>query len=160
MTSTPPIPGADRVRNPKATRALIATYFAGLSVAVILFIVLLTMGLHRTVFLVSYTAAILISVVAWTYIRGANGRKDRVPEAELDEYERHVFATWRNRAFRIISMLNLIGGLAFSVFALFSRDSVDPTALVAAGLYMLFTYLFVSTLPMIGYAITFNRKED
>ena len=37
---------------------------------------------------------------------------------------------------------------------------MDVIALVAAGLYMIFTYLFVATLPMIGYAITFNRKED
>ena len=102
----------------------------------------------------------LVAMVAWTIIRGANDSKDRLPEAELDEYERDIFATWRNRAFRIISALIPAGGMGFCVYAFFAGDTVDVTVLIAAGLYMIFTYLFVSTLPMIGYAITFNRKED
>ena len=160
MRSTPPFPGAERVRNQKATRVLIAAYFAGLTVAVLLFIASLATNMDPTAFVVCYTAAMLVSMVSWTIIRGANDRKDRVPEAELDEYERDVFTTWRNRAFRIISALTLIGGLGFCAYAFFARDTVDVTVLIAAGLYMIFTYLFVSTLPMIGYAITFNRKED
>ena len=160
MRSTPPFPGAERVRNQKATRVLIAAYFAGLTVAVLLFIASLATNMDPTVFLVCYTAAMLVSMVSWTFIRGANDRKDRVPEAELDEYERNVFTTWRNRAFRIITALNNIGGFGFCIYAFFAGDTVDRTVLLAAGLYMIFTYLFVSTLPMIGYAITFNRKED
>jgi len=160
MRSTSPFPGAERVRNQKATRVLIAAYFAGLTVAVLLFIASLATNMDPTVFLVCYTAAMLVSMVSWTIIRGANDRKDRVPEAELDEYERDVFTTWRNRAFRIISALTFLGGFIFCAYAYFAGDTVDVIALVAAGLYMIFTYLFVSTLPMIGYAITFNRKED
>ncbi|MDK8626748.1 hypothetical protein [Corynebacterium appendicis] len=160
MTSTPPFPGAERVRNQKATRVLVAAYFTGLTVAVLLFIASLATGMDSTVFVVCYTASMLVSMVSWTIIRGANDRKDRVPEAELDEYERNVFTTWRNRAFRIISALNFLGGFSFCAYAYFAGDTVDRTVLIAAGLYMIFTYLFVSTLPMIGYAITFNRKED
>ncbi|MCT1685231.1 hypothetical protein M3A74_10550 [Corynebacterium appendicis] len=160
MTSTPPFPGAERVRNQKATRVLVAAYFTGLTVAVLLFIASLATGMGSIVFVVCYTASMLVSMVSWTIIRGANDRKDRVPEAELDEYERNVFTTWRNRAFRIISALNFLGGFSFCAYAYFAGDTVDVTVLIAAGLYMIFTYLFVSTLPMIGYAITFNRKED
>lgn len=160
MTPTPPFPGAERVRNQKATRVLVAVYFTGLTAAVLLFIASLATSLDSIVFVVCYTAAMLVSMVAWTIIRGANDSKDRLPEAELDEYERDIFATWRNRAFRIITALIPAGGMGFCVYAFFAGDTVDVTVLIAAGLYMIFTYLFVSTLPMIGYAITFNRKED
>ena len=43
------------------------------------------------------------------------------------------------------------------------RDRLDgpgSTALVAAGYFMLFTFLIVYPLPMVGFAVTFNRKED
>ena len=122
MTSTPPFPGAERVRNQKSTRVLVAVYFTGLTAAVLLFIASLATSLDSIVFVVCYTAAMLVSMVAWTIIRGANDSKDRLPEAELDEYERDIFATWRNRAFRIISALNLAGGLGFCVYAFFAGD--------------------------------------
>lgn len=154
-----PIPGAARVRNQKVTKALIATYFAGLAVAVVLFILSLTTGMSPAVFTVSYTGAILVSMAAWTLIRGANGSKDRLSDAELDEYERSIFAAWRKRAFQAFSVLNLVGGTGFCAYAYFFRDSVGAIALAAAGLYMVFTYLSVSTLPMIGFAATINRDH-
>lgn len=154
-----PIPGAARVRNQKVTKALIATYFAGLAVAVVLFILSLTTGMSPAVFTVSYTGAILVSMAVWTLIRGANGAKDRLSDAELDEYERSIFAVWRKRAFQAFSVLNLVGGIGFCAYAYLFRDSVGVTALAAAGLYMVFTYLSVATLPMIGFAATINRDH-
>ena len=85
MTPTPPFPGAERVRNQKATRVLVAVYFTGLTAAVLLFIASLATSLDSIVFVVCYTAAMLVSMVAWTIIRGANDSKDRLPEAELDD---------------------------------------------------------------------------
>ena len=40
------------------------------------------------------------------------------------------------------------------------RDTPSSTALSAAGYFMLFTFLIVYPLPMVGFAATFNRKED
>ena len=159
MMSTPSLPGAARVRSQKATRALIAVYFAGLIVAVTLFILSLATSMSTTVFLLLYVSALFVSMAAWTYIRGANGRKDRLPDSELDEYERDIFATWRKHAFRAFSALTMIGGFGFCGYAVFVGGSEDGTEVAVAGLYMLFTYLFVATLPMIGFAATINRDH-
>lgn len=153
------LPGSKRVRNQKATRALIAVYFAGLIVAALLFGISLIAELDSWPFSLSYIVAMLLSMAAWTYIRGANDSKDRLPDAKLDEYERDIFATWRQRAFKAFSALTLVGGAGFLLYATFIADAANSVAYKTAGLYMLFTYLFVATLPMIGFAATINRDH-
>nr|VDG62656.1 Uncharacterised protein [Streptococcus thermophilus] len=153
------LPGSKRVRNQKATRALIVLYFAGLIVAALLFVISLITGSDSWTFSLSYTAAMLLSMAAWTYIRGANDSKDRLPDAKLDEYERDIFATWRQRAFKAFSALTLVGGAGFLLYATFIADAANSVAYKTAGLYMLFTYLFVATLPMIGFAAIINRDH-
>ena len=102
---------------------------------------------------------VVISLVAWAQIRAENGNADSIPDDLLDEYERSVLDTWRKRAMKVFALLNGIGGFAFML----TGESIDhpgSTALIAAGYFMLFTFLIVYPLPMIAYAITFNRKED
>ncbi|MBP3949362.1 MULTISPECIES: hypothetical protein [unclassified Corynebacterium] len=102
---------------------------------------------------------VVISMIAWAQIRAENGNADSVPEDQLDEYERSVLDTWRKRAMKVFALLNGIGGFTFMLLGE-RLDTPGSTALLAAGYFMLFTFLIVYPLPMIGYAITFNRKED
>ena len=91
----------------------------------------------------------------------ASRRTERLRQLEdqLDEYERSVLDTWRKRAMKVFALLTSIGGFIFMLLG--SRlDTPGSTALLAAGYFMLFTFLIAYPLPMIGYAITFNRKED
>ncbi len=104
-------------------------------------------------------AFVVISMLAWAQIRAENGNADSVPEDQLDEYERSVLDTWRKRAMKVFALFNGIGGFAFMLTGELI-DHPGSTALIAAGYFMLFTFLIVYPLPMIGYAITFNRKED
>lgn len=76
----------------------------------------------------------------------------------MDEYERRVLDTWRGRALKAYSALTGIGGMAFVMVGAL-RDAPDSTALMAAGYFMTFTCLLIYPLPMIGFAMTFNRKE-
>lgn len=102
---------------------------------------------------------IVISMLAWTQIRAENGSADAIPEDQLDEYERSVLDTWRKRAMKVFALLTGIGGFIFMLLGE-RLDTPGSTALLAAGYFMLFTFLIAYPLPMIGYAITFNRKED
>lgn len=101
----------------------------------------------------------VISMLAWTQIKAENGNADAIPEDQLDEYERSVLDTWRKRAMKVFALLTGIGGFTFMLTGELIHHP-GSTALLAAGYFMLFTFLIAYPLPMIGYAITFNRKED
>jgi len=101
----------------------------------------------------------VISMLAWTQIRAENGNADAIPEDQLDGYERSVLDTWRKRAMKVFALLTGIGGFTFMLTGELI-DHPGSTALLVAGYFMLFTFLIAYPLPMIGYAITFNRKED
>ena len=92
-------------------------------------------------------------------LRGANNNIDTAPDEQVDEYERHVLDTWRKRALKAYSALTGIGGTVFLLLGAL-RDSPSSTALMACGYFLLFTFLIVYPLPMVGFAITFNRKEE
>lgn len=138
------------------TKTLIAVFFICLLAIIACTTLQLLLGITWIYF--ASIVFVLVSMVAWSLIRETNGRKDTVPEDQLDEYERSVLDTWRKRALKAFSVLTCFGGFAF-LLAGSLRDASDSTALMAAGYFMLFTFLVVHPLPMIGYAITFNRKE-
>lgn len=149
---------AKRFRNPRDTRWLIVVFFAGIAVAIAGTVIGLASDVQRPS-LVPLTAGMLSSMYCWSMLRGAHDNVDTAPDDQVDEYERHVLDVWRKRALRAYSALTGIGGFAFMMLGAL-RDSPSSLALIAAGYFMLFTFLFVYPLPMIGYAITFNRKED
>ena len=146
--------GIDRERK---TKTLIAISF----LAMLFFIVCTALQLTLSQWWLSTLsiASVIISMIAWAQIRAENGNADTIPEDLLDEYERSVLDTWRKRAMKAFALLNGIGGFGFMLTGQL-LDGPGSTALVAAGYFMLFTFLIVYPLPMVGYAITFNRKED
>lgn len=146
-----------RLDRERKTKALIAVFF----IFMFAFIVCTALQLALSQWWLSVLSFIflVISMLAWAQIRAENGNADSAPEDQLDEYERGVLDTWRKRAMKVFALLNGIGGFAFMLTGELI-DHPGSTALIAAGYFMLFTFIIVYPLPMIGYAITFNRKED
>ncbi|WCZ34085.1 MULTISPECIES: hypothetical protein [Corynebacterium] len=147
-----------RFRNPRDTRGLIVAFFAGLAVAIAGTVAGLVSDAHSPS-LPALVGGILVSMYSWTMLRGANNNIDTAPDEQVDEYERHVLDTWRKRALKAYSALTGIGGFATMMLGVL-LDSPSSTALLACGYFMLFTFLIVYPLPMVGFAITFNRKEE
>ncbi|MCG7237215.1 hypothetical protein [Corynebacterium sp. ACRQP] len=147
----------NRMDRERKTKALIAIFF----LAMLFFIVCTALQLTLSQWWLSTLslASVIISVLALAQIRAENGNADTIPEDQLDEYERSVLDTWRKRAMKAFALLNGIGGFAFMLTGEL-LDGPGSTALVAAGYFMLFTFLIVYPLPMVGFAVTFNRKED
>ena len=149
---------AKRFRNPRDTRRLIIVFFAGIAVAIAGTVIGLASDTHwPSVF--PLTAGMLISMYCWSMLRAAHDNVDTAPDDQVDEYEHHVLDVWRRRALKAYSALTGIGGFVFMMLGAL-RDSPSSTALMASGYFMLFTFLIVYPLPMIGFAVTFNRKEE
>lgn len=70
-----------------------------------------------------------------------------------------MLSTWRKRALKAYSALTGIGGFVFMMLGVL-RVTESSVALMAAGYFMLFTFLIVYPLPMVGFATTFNRNEE
>ena len=147
-----------RFRNPRDTRRLIVLFFAGIAVALAGTVVALASSIQRPA-VIALTAGMLTSMYCWSMLRGANNHIDTAPDDQVDEYERHVLDTWRKRALKAYSAFTGVGGFAFLMLGVL-RDTPSSTALTAAGYFMLFTFLIVYPLPMVGFAATFNRKEE
>ena len=150
--------GAKRFRNPCDTRRLIVVFFAGIIVAIAGTVIGLASDAQWPS-LIPLTAGMLISMYCWSMLRAAHDNIDTAPDDQVDEYERHVLDVWRKRALKAYSALTGIGGFAFLMLGALN-DSPSSTALMAAGYFMLFTFLIVYPLPMVGFAVTFNRKEE
>ena len=147
-----------RFRNPRDTRRLIVAFFAGIAVA-IAGTVAGQVSDARGPALAALVAGMLVSMYSWSMLRGANNNIDTAPDEQVDEYESHVLDTWRKRALKAYSALTGIGGTVFLLLGAL-RGSPSSTALMACGYFLLFTFLIVYPLPMVGFAITFNRKEE
>lgn len=150
-----------RFRNPRDTRRLIVLFFTGIAVALAGTVAVLATSTQwpALIALIALVAGMLTSMYCWSMLRGANDNIDTAPDDQVDEYERHVLDTWRKRALKAYSALTGIGGFVFLMLGVL-RDTPSSTALSAAGYFMLFTFLIVYPLPMVGFAATFNRKED
>lgn len=148
----------EKTTTQRGTSALITVFWLGIAVAIGGTVAGLVAD-DNAILRALLVPGILVSMICWSKLRGANKHADTTPEEELDEYERNVLDTWRKRALKAYSLLTGVGGFAFLLTGSL-RDTPDSTALMAAGYFMLFTFLVVYPLPMIGYAITFNLKED
>lgn len=149
---------ARRFRNPRDTRRLIIVFFAGLAVAIAGTVVGLASDTHWPS-LIPLTVGMLISMYCWSMLRAAHDNVDTAPDDQVDEYERHVLDVWRRHALKAYSALTGIGGFVFMMLGAL-RNSPNSTALMAAGYFMMFTFLVAYPLPMVGFAVTFNRKEE
>lgn len=149
---------AKRFRNPRDVRRLIVVFFAGITVAIAGTVIGLASNAQMPS-LIPLTAGMLISMYCWSMLRAAHDSIDTAPDDQVDEYERHVLSTWRKRALKAYSALTGIGGFVFMMLGVL-RDTESSVALMAAGYFMLFTFLIVYPLPMVGFATTFNRTEE
>lgn len=149
---------AKRFRNPRDTRCLIVVFFAGIAVAIAGTIAGLASDTHWPS-LIPLTVGMLISMYCWSMLRAAHDNVDTAPDDQVDEYERHVLDVWRRHALKAYSALTGIGGFVFMMLGAL-RDSPNSTALMAAGYFMMFTFLIIYPLPMVGFAVTFNHTEE
>ncbi|AWB83611.1 hypothetical protein [Corynebacterium liangguodongii] len=150
-----------RLSRPGPTKALTTTYAAALSIALCVWIA--ANFLTPTPLLLGiYIAALIAAMFAITLLRISIGSRDRAPAAVLDDYEAEVLSLWRSRALTAMSIALFSGGAAFAfIYPLASSSSAAASQVaVNAGLYMIFVYLAVATLPTAGYAATFNRNPE
>lgn len=149
----------EKFRNPRSTRMLLAVYLGGMAVAFAampLFLIFPGVG-----FLALYMASALLGCVAWSALRCTIDIKDAAPDAALDEYEAEVLARWRRTGFQALQWITLVVAFAIMFIGgwvpqILPADKV----LLIAGLALLFVVTICSTLPAIGYALTFNASED
>lgn len=149
-------PRFENLRRPRPTRALITTYFTGIALAMIS----LVGSFLWTHFLWFHFAGLFTSMVAWTVLRSSIDAKDTAPAQVLDSYEQEVFADWRRRSLRIFEGMLILGGAAVIFLGVLFREYIDvATMSMFAGMYMIMLYLSVGTLPVVGYALAFNRGD-
>lgn len=144
-------------RTPGRTRALVAAYFLGIAASASSWILNLLQVFGLGTYLAVYIGGIMVSMVAFSMLRCTIDAKDLAPPDQLDDYEREVMARWHDRSHRTFEGALFIGGMGFILVSTFFYEYFHPAALgVSAGLYMIFTYLAVGTLPAVGFAATFN----
>lgn len=150
-------PTFHRLRNPRPTRALIAIYFVMMAVAIVCQLAMFRWPHAVWPFLV----CLVIALGAWTALRSSIDVRDAAPRTELDDFEAEVLAVWRKRALTALVALLFFGAVTlFIVSAFFSGQLSTGTVGMVAGLFMLYSSGAVSTLPAVGYALTFNRNAD
>lgn len=94
-------------------------------------------------------------------LRSTIRMRDTAPREELDDYEQAILDLWRGRALGVLSTLLVVGGVATIVLGLVFADHIStPMLAVFTGLYMIFSYLAITTLPAVGYALTFNQPTE
>ena len=160
-------PRFEKLRKPRATRTLIAIYLGGMAVA----FAALPLSLSFTrdsgpdnlnfSFLGLYLVGWLVSCIAWTVLRCTIDIKDTAPDSALDEYEAEVLARWRRTGFQALQWTTLV--VAFAIMFIGSwvpQISPADSVLIIGGLTLLFVVTACSTLPAVGYALTFNTSED
>lgn len=147
----------ESLRNPRSTKFLTVTFFTSVIVALIAEILALV-WIH-TIWV--FFAAMLIAMVAWTILRSTIDAKDAAPPEMLDDYELEVLSLWRRRSLGALNVALFVGGFVF-MFGSFLLDPGISPGLVGfvAGMYMIYVYFLVSTLPAVGYAVTFNQFTE
>lgn len=150
-------PTFPRLRNPRATKALITTYAVMMAAAIVFQLAMFRWPHAVWLFLV----CLVIALAAWTVLRSTIDVRDTAPRSELDDFEAEVLAVWRKRALNVLLALLFLGAVTFVIVPAVSSGRLDPAAVgTAAGVFMLYSAGVVSTLPAVGYALTFNRNAD
>ena len=115
--------------------------------------------------LLAMSVAMVLSCVPWTILRITIDSKDSKPLSFLDEYEAQVLDEWRRRAFKLSTFLLFVGGFAtLLVGNWFLGGGITGTIgtkyLLGAGYFLLFSFFISTTLPAVGYALTFNQNSE
>lgn len=133
------------------------------AVSVIFLILALALSSHWALLGMSIT--MVLSCIPWTILRVSIDSKDRKPLSSLDEYEAQVLDQWRRRAFKLSTSLLFVGGFAtLLVGNWFLGGGITGTIgtkyLLGAGYFLLFSFFISTTLPAVGYALTFNQNTE
>ncbi|MEJ4100765.1 hypothetical protein V5S96_10425 [Corynebacterium mastitidis] len=109
-------------------------------------------------------AFLLLTCIPWTLLRLTIDAKDDAPESVLYEYEQQVIASWNRLALRLLGywvsfcaiLLVFSGTLDFP-----AHLGVSPTGWnVVFGEIVLISSLSLTSLPAVGYALTFNTDKE
>lgn len=145
-----------RFANPRHTRALITGWAASVA-ATILGVALTYLG--GDTWLIPGGLGALGVMVFWTLLRGSIRMRDSAPRELLDDYEAEVLDRWIRRGYRALAAVIYAVGMALILSATL-LDTVSWEALVALGMLLIITMLTVTSLPAIGYALTFNADPE
>lgn len=146
-----------RLRHPRATRVLIIGYFAALAIAL-----LSEFAALRSLYLfIPFLIFMIIAMTCWSLLRQTIQAKDLAPRDQLDDYEASILAGWRRRAMTASSAVMVVTGVALITIAVtFSESPRLPGLCAVIGMFLIYAYLFISTLPAVGFALSFNRPID
>lgn len=154
-------PNFEAWRTPGRTRLLAAIYFAGLAAAIVSWVFMALSGIGPNTYLLAYNGGLLVSMAAFTVLRCTIDGKDIAPLYLLDDYEREIMNLWHDRTHRLFQIVLFVGGIIFIVAGSFFSEHFHPAFFgVSAGLFMIFTYLVVGTLPTVGFASAFNDNAN
>lgn len=157
INETPTPRWVERWRTPERTRSLVIAYFSFLSLSLLTEIGIFFSFHFMWPLFIFMTAA----MVAWTMLRNTIGAKDMAPRQALDDYENQVLDQWRSRALTLLNLLLAVGAAAALLIGLVLGDQIrTPIFATATAIFLIFTYLAVSTLPAVGFALTFNRPAE
>lgn len=109
-------------------------------------------------------AFLLLTCVPWTLLRLTIDVKDDAPESVLDEYEQQVIASWNRLALHLLGywvsfcaiLLVVSGVLDFPAHLGVSHTGWN----VVFGEIVLISSLSLTSLPAVGYALTFNTDKE
>lgn len=147
-------------RHRTPTLRLIAAFYGCQAVALISAVI----ALWWTPAFLGCLAFLLLTCIPWTLLRLTIDTKDDAPESVLDEYERQVIASWNRITLRLLGYWASFcaGLLAFSGALDFPAHlGVSPTRWnVVLGEIVLIGSLSLTSLPAVGYALTFNTDKE
>ena len=149
--------------SPTATRLLVVAVYALLGIATLLAVV--AFFKHASVLLLPMAVCFILICVPWTMLRMSINSADSAPISKLDDYEAEVLDHWRHHALRLATFLLSALAVFLLIVGNFRPDFFDNhftanQVLIIAGFLALVAYLLVSTLPAVGYALTFNQPVE
>ncbi|KQB84837.1 hypothetical protein [Corynebacterium lowii] len=105
-----------------------------------------------------------IACVPWTILRGTIDTKDDAPASVLDEYENSVVSFWNRLTLRLLHAWTFIIGFVIIISTLadfYEYLGVSQTRwTIILGYLVLDISSAITSLPAIGYALTFHTQED
>lgn len=126
--------------------------------------VLAVIGLWWRPAFIACLIAVLLICVPWTLLRITINSKDDAPATVLDEYENSVVSFWNRITLRLLSAWSFAFFLILSLtnsFSLYAAADIPSTWWNGIlGEIFLIVSLLITTLPAVGYALTFHTHPS
>ncbi|KQB84907.1 hypothetical protein [Corynebacterium oculi] len=106
----------------------------------------------------------LLVCVPWILLRITINSKEDAPATVLDEYENSVVNFWNRITLRLLIAWGFAFFLILSLtnsFSLYTAVDTPPTwwNVILGGIFLIAS-LLITTLPAVGYALTFHARPD